>query len=62
VAKPKQDMRFDVPVAGRATIATMREAGACTLAVDAGKTLLIERGELLRDAQEAGIAVFGMSA
>jgi len=62
VAKPKQDMRFDVPVAGRATIATMREAGACTLAVDAGKTLLIERAELLRDAQEAGIAVFGMSA
>lgn len=61
VAKPRQDMRFDVPVAGRATIATMREAGARVLAVDAGKTLLIERDELLRDAQDAGIAVFGLA-
>jgi hypothetical protein len=62
VAKPAQDMRFDVPVAGRATIAVMREAGARVLAVDAGKTLLIERPELLREAQEAGIAVFGIGA
>jgi hypothetical protein len=62
VAKPRQDMRFDVPVAGRATIATMREAGARVLAVDAGKTLLIDHDALLRDAQEAGIAVFGLGA
>lgn len=60
VAKPKQDMRFDVPVAGRGTIAAMREAGARVLAVEAGKTLLIERAELLREAQEAGIAVVGI--
>ena len=42
VAKPKQDMRFDVPVVGVPTIAAMRAAGATTLSVDAGKTLLID--------------------
>ncbi len=60
VAKPKQDMRFDVPVVGRQTIATMLEAGAGVLAVDAGKTLLIEKLEVLRDADAAGIAVLGL--
>ncbi|MBI4443947.1 MAG: UDP-2,3-diacylglucosamine diphosphatase LpxI, partial [Acidobacteria bacterium] len=43
VAKPDQDMRFDVPVVGLPTIAVMRESGATALSVDAGKTLLFDR-------------------
>src|SRR5205814_7474219 len=47
VAKPKQDMRFDVPVVGLATIQAMRVAGASALSVDAGKTLVLE-GDAVR--------------
>ncbi len=61
VAKPRQDMRFDVPVVGRATIDGMVGAGARALALDAGKTLLLDRPEVLRAAEAAGIAVWGMS-
>jgi DUF1009 family protein len=57
VSKPKQDMRFDVPVIGRKTIATMKQANATALAVDAGRTLLFERDELIQDADAAGIAI-----
>jgi DUF1009 family protein len=60
VSKPKQDMRFDVPVAGPGTLEAMREAGARVLAVDAGRTLLIDRREFLARADEAGIAVLGL--
>jgi len=60
VSKPKQDMRFDVPVAGPGTLDAMREAGARVLAVDAGRTLLIDRRDFLARADEAGIAVFGL--
>jgi hypothetical protein len=60
VSKPGQDMRFDVPVAGPGTLEAMREAGARVLAVDAGRTLLIERQDFLARAEEAGIAVFGL--
>src|SRR5262249_50277643 len=42
VAKPKQDMRFDVPVVGVSTVAAMRGAGATLLSVDAGRTLMID--------------------
>ena len=59
VAKPNQDMRFDVPVIGLATIQAMRVAGASALSIDAGKTLMFEREALLDSANEAGIAVFG---
>jgi DUF1009 family protein len=62
VAKPRQDMRFDVPVVGEGTLQTMAEAGARVLAVDAGKTLLIEKGLFLSDADARGIAVWGMEA
>ena len=57
VAKPKQDMRFDVPVIGPATIRAMRAAGATALGIDAGRTLLIDRDQLVREADEAGIAI-----
>src|SRR5262245_7630542 len=59
VAKPKQDMRFDVPVIGLATIQAMRVAGSSALSIDAGKTLMFEREALLNSANEAGITVFG---
>ena len=57
VAKPNQDMRFDVPVIGIKTIETMIEAGASCLSVEAGRTLLFDREALLKRAAEAGIAV-----
>jgi UDP-2,3-diacylglucosamine hydrolase len=57
VAKPKQDMRFDVPVIGIRTVEGMIEAGASCLSVEAGRTLLFDRDTLLRKAAEAGIAI-----
>lgn len=60
VAKPKQDMRFDVPVVGPGTIEAMREAGAVVLAVDARRTLLLDRAALLSQADAAGVAMWGM--
>ncbi|MGH9499820.1 MAG: LpxI family protein [Terriglobales bacterium] len=56
-AKPKQDMRFDVPVIGVKTIEVMRKAGATCLAVDAGKCLLLDGAEIFRAADAAGIAM-----
>jgi len=57
IAKPKQDMRFDVPVIGAKTIETMVRAGANCLAVDAGRCLLLDGEAMIRAADEAGIAV-----
>ena len=57
VAKPNQDMRFDVPVIGLATIETMIRAGASCLSVEAGRTLLFDRESVLERANQAGIAV-----
>ena len=57
VAKPGQDMRFDVPVIGVKTIETMARAGASCLAVDAGRCLLLDGEATTRAADEAGIAV-----
>jgi UDP-2,3-diacylglucosamine hydrolase len=57
VSKPKQDMRFDVPVIGLPTIATMKAAGATALAVDAQRTLFFDRTALIAAADEAGIAI-----
>jgi hypothetical protein len=57
VAKPEQDMRFDVPVIGIATVETMIRAGASCLSVEAGRTLLFDRDSLLERARQAGIAI-----
>jgi len=57
VAKPNQDMRFDVPVIGLATIETMIRAGASCLSLEAGRTLLFDRESLLERASRAGIAI-----
>ena len=59
VAKPRQDLRFDVPVVGVPTIQTMRAAGATCLAIEAGHTLLFDEEAMLREANAAGIAVVG---
>ena len=59
VAKPSQDMRFDVPVVGVATIRAMQAAGADALSIDAGKTLILDGKAFLAAAQEAGIVVVG---
>ncbi len=59
VAKPDQDMRFDVPVVGIPTIQVMAEAGATYLSVTAGKTLIFDRAEMLALADQKGICVVG---
>lgn len=57
VSKPRQDMRFDVPVVGLKTIEVMRRTNATALAIDAGRTLLFERDALITAAADAGIAI-----
>ena len=52
VSKPRQDMRFDVPVVGPQTLATMRACAASVISVDAAKTLLLEKAQLLQMAEE----------
>ena len=57
IAKPNQDMRFDVPVVGTPTIERMIEAGATCLCITAGKTLMFDRDQMLRLADEKRLAV-----
>ena len=59
VAKPRQDMRFDVPVVGVPTIEVMRAAGATCLCVEAGRTLLFDREAMVAVANAAGITITG---
>jgi DUF1009 family protein len=59
VAKPNQDMRFDVPVVGIATIQVMRRAGASALSLDAGRTLVMDGDHVFSSANEAGITIVG---
>ena len=57
IAKPNQDMRFDVPVVGLKTIESMQSAGASCLALDAGKCLLLDGQKIIDAANAAGIAI-----
>jgi DUF1009 family protein len=59
VAKPNQDMRFDVPVIGVATIQAMRAAGASALSIDAGRTLVLDGEPVFKSANEGGITIVG---
>jgi UDP-2,3-diacylglucosamine hydrolase len=59
VAKPNQDMRFDVPVVGVATIEAMKTAGATCLCVEAGRTLLFDLNAMVKVADESRIAIVG---
>jgi UDP-2,3-diacylglucosamine hydrolase len=58
----RRHLLFDVPVAGPTTVDAMRETGATALAVDAGRTLLLDREEMLARADESGIAIAGYAA
>jgi DUF1009 family protein len=57
LAKPKQDLRFDVPTIGPGTIAVMRRCGVTALAIEARKTLMIDRNDILAEARAADIAI-----
>jgi DUF1009 family protein len=60
VSKPKQDMRFDVPVVGPPTIQTMADAGATALVIDAFRTLLVDRRKMIESADQNSIAIVGL--
>ena len=60
VAKPNQDMRFDVPVIGVATIRAMQQAGATCLALEANRTLLFDQDAIVAAANLAGIAIISL--
>jgi DUF1009 family protein len=62
VAKPNQDMRFDVPVVGMRTIETMKQAGATCLALDAGRCLMFDKPAVIKAADEAGICIVAEKA
>ena len=59
VAKPNQDMRFDVPVIGRETISVAAEAKIRVIALEASRTLLLEKEDVILAAQNAKISLFG---
>jgi DUF1009 family protein len=61
VSKPRQDMRFDVPVIGLATVEVMRKSRVTALAIDAGRTLLFDRPRLIEAADAAGLAIEAFS-
>lgn len=60
MSKPGQDLRFDVPAVGPETVAVCAESGVSVLAVEAGRTLLLQREKLLADAASAGLTVVGV--
>lgn len=59
--KPNQDLRFDLPAVGPETISTMKEVNATVLALDAGRTILLDREDMIQKANQANIAVVGIS-
>lgn len=59
-SKPNQDMRFDVPAVGLKTIKTMSSVGASVLAVEAGKTVVFDKEEMVALANQKGISIIGM--
>lgn len=62
VAKPNQDMRFDVPTIGVQTIQTMRESGAKVLAIESNMTIVLDRDEVVKAADQLGIAIVALDA
>lgn len=57
VSKPGQDMRFDIPVVGMGTIRSLKEARASALAIEAGSTIILDKDEMIKYANEAGISI-----
>ncbi len=62
VAKPGQDLRFDVPGIGKRTISSMSSAGVSVLAVEAGACIIIDKEDVLGKADELGISIVGIKA
>jgi len=62
LARPEQDMRFDVPTVGLRTIELMREHGGACVAVEAGRVIMAEKAKIIAAADAAGIAVVGVRA
>jgi len=62
VSKPGQDLRFDVPAVGPETIRLMAEVGAAVLAIEAGRTIVLDRERVVADAERAGIAILAIEA
>ena len=62
VAKPQQDMRFDVPTIGLGTLETMAAAGGKLLAVEAGRTIFIDQPQCIDLAERHGIIVVALDA
>jgi DUF1009 family protein len=60
ICKPQQDLRFDLPAAGVQTIATMKEVKAACLAVEAGKTIILDKESVIAEANKAGIVIVGV--
>lgn len=60
VSKPKQDMRFDIPVIGQTTVQNMIDSGATALVIDAGRTIVFDREKLVEEADRHNIAVVGL--
>jgi len=61
-ARPRQDLRFDIPVIGLRTLESMRQAGIRALAMEAGKTLLLDKETLIKEANGADLALTGLQA
>jgi len=62
VSKPDQDMRFDVPTIGPQTIQRVHEAGGAAIAIEAGKTILLDSEETIQLADRLGIALVAMAS
>lgn len=60
VSRPGHDMRFDIPVVGPRTIKILKRCGVKILAVEAGKTLLLDKNRLIEEADKANICIFGI--
>jgi DUF1009 family protein len=61
VARPKQDLRFDIPVVGQRTLDSLKEAGVAVLAMEAQKTLLLDKDALIKNANESQLTLTGFS-
>jgi hypothetical protein len=62
VAKPQQDMRFDVPTIGLGTLRTMADVGGKVLAIEAGRTIVLDEPEVIRFANEHGLVIVSLEA
>ncbi len=60
LAKPHQDMRLDIPVVGLATIKTLIRAGAAAMAVEAGKTIVLNKDEVIKQANKHNVCLMGI--